>query len=527
MLNCYSIKRVFWTRFVSGTLTLVIAMRSWAAELQAALIDPQRLQSAIQHLDDLAGKTLESTGVPGIAVAILHRDEVLLNKGYGVREAGKPQPIDADTVFQVASVSKPITATVLAALVGQGRIKWDDRVIDHDPGFRMYDPYVTRELRLRDLLCHRSGLPDHAGDLLEDIGYDQHEVLRRLRFQPPDSSFRSQYAYTNFGYSEAAYAAADALGQPWHELAAKELLAPLGMTSTSYRFANYAKATNRALLHVPDGDKATKKWIAKLTRQPDAQAPAGGVSTTLNDLVRWMRLLIDNGKFDGREVVDAAALADTHTPQIVWSISPEEGRVVGYGLGWIVSVERGGRVFWKHSGEFALGVRTEVAILPSQKLAIAVVSNAAPTGIPEGLTESFFDWVIDGKLSRDWVEFANRMFDEMETSALGNQGDYSRPPAKPSPPLGLTAYTGKYDNDYFGPIDIAERGGKLVLRLGPQPLEFDLRHWDRDTFLYEPTGENATGLSAVGFSVAPTGQANRVLIENLNIHGLGTFTRAK
>ena len=523
----YSIKSVFGARFLSQALPLVIAMSSWADEPQTAPIDPPRLQSAIKHLDDLAGKTLESTGVPGIAIAVVHGNDILLKKGYGVREAGKPQPIDAETVFQVASVSKPITATVLAALVGRGHIKWDDRVIDHDPGFRMYDPYVNRELRLRDLLCHRSGLPDHAGDLLEDIGYDQDEVLRRLRFQPPDSSFRSQYAYTNFGYSEAAYAAADALGESWHELAAKELFKPLGMTATSYRFADYAKATNRALLHVADGGKSGKKWIAKFTRQPDAQAPAGGVSTTLGDLVRWTQLLVDDGKFDGRQVVDPAALADTHTPQIVWNYSPEEGRVVSYGLGWNVCVERGGRVFWKHSGAFELGMRTEVAVLPAENLAIVVLSNAAPTGIPEGLVESFYDWALDGKLSRDWVEFANRMFDEEAKKELANQGDYSRPLARPSPPLKLAAYTGKYENEYFGPIELSERAGKLVLRLGPAPLEFDLRHWDRDTFLYQPTGENATGLSAVRFSVAPTGQADRVLIENLNIHGLGTFTREK
>jgi CubicO group peptidase (beta-lactamase class C family) len=527
MLNSYSIKRAFWTRLLSQAPPLLIAVSSWAAEPQAPRIEPQRLQSAIKHLDDLAGKTLENTGVPGIAIAIVHGDDILFKKGYGVREAGNPQPIDADTVFQVASVSKPITATVLAALVGQGRIKWDDRVIDHDPGFRMYDPYVTRELRLRDLLCHRSGLPDHAGDLLEDIGYEQDEVLRRLRFQPPDSSFRAQYAYTNFGYSEAAYAAAGALSESWPELADEEFFKPLGMTSTSYRFADYAKATNRALLHVPDGDKSVKKWIAKFTRHPDAQAPAGGVSTTLNDLVRWMQLLVGDGKYDGRQVVDAAALADTHTPQIVWSISREEGRVVGYGLGWIVSVERGGRVFWKHSGEFELGVRSEVAVLPPENLAIVVLSNAAPTGIPEGLVESFYDWALDGKLSRDWVEFANRMFDEQVKAELAKQGDYSRPPARPSPPLELAAYTGKYENKYFGPIQLTERAGKLVLHLGPKPLEFELRHWDRDTFLYQPTGENATGLSAVRFSVATAGQADHVLLENLNIHGLGTFTRAK
>ena len=200
-------------------------------------VTPERVKRAIVELEKLNNQTLKSTGVPGIAIAVVHRDQVVYKQGFGVREAGKPERIDADTVFQVASMSKPIASTVLAALVGEGHIAWDDRVIDHDPGFRMYDPFVTRELRLRDLLCHRSGLPEHCGDLLEDVGYDRNEVLRRLRFQPPASSFRSQYAYTNFGFSEAGYAAAQASGESWEDLAAKKLFAPLGMTSSSYRFA--------------------------------------------------------------------------------------------------------------------------------------------------------------------------------------------------------------------------------------------------------------------------------------------------
>ncbi len=462
-------------------------------------------------------------GVPGIAIAVVHRDQVVYKKGFGVRETGKPQRVDADTVFQVASMSKPIASTVFAALVGEGRIGWDDRVIDHDASFRMYDPFVTRELRLRDLLCHRSGLPDHCGDLLEDIGYDRREVLRRLRYQPPDSSFRSQYAYTNFGYSEAGYAAAKASGVEWEDLAANKLFAPLGMKSTSYRFADYAKAKNRALLHV----RIDGKWTAKNTRQPDAQSPAGGASSTLNDLVRWMRLQLSDGKFDGRQLVSAAALAETHMPQMVTGFAPDQGRISSYGLGWNVSVERGGKVFWKHSGAFSLGMRTEVAILPSEKLGIVVLSNAAPTGVPEGLVESFFDLVLDGKLQRDWVEFANRMFDEEIKKELGHERDYSHAPKEPMRPLKLAAYAGKYANDFFGTIELAERDDKLVLRLGPKPMEFELRHWDRDVFIYQPVGESAGGLAGVRFSIDPVREAERVLIENLNIHGQGTFSRVK
>jgi CubicO group peptidase (beta-lactamase class C family) len=484
---------------------------------------PERITTAVGKLETLTKQTLKSTGVPGIAVAVVHRDQVVYMQGFGVREAGKPDRIDADTVFQVASMSKPIASTVLAAMVGEGRIDWDDRVIDHDPGFRMYDPFVTRELRLRDLLCHRSGLPDHCGDLLEDVGYDRNEVLRRLRFQPPDSSFRSKYAYTNFGYSEAGYAVAKANGESWEDLAAKKLFVPLGMKSTSYRFADYSKAKNRALLHV----RVDGKWTAKNTRQPDAQAPAGGASSTLYDLVRWLRLLLNEGKHDGRQLIAAAALAETCTPQIVTGFSQDQGRVGSYGLGWNVSVERGGNVFWKHSGAFSLGTRTEVAVLPAEELAIVVLSNAAPTGVPEGLIESFFDLVLDGKLGRDWVEFANRMFDQEIKKELGQERDYSRRPVNPSPSLKLSVYAGKYRNDFFGTIEVAEKQAALVLQMGPKPMEFSLRHWDRDVFTYQPTGESAGGPGGLRFSIAPDSKADQVLIENLNIHGQGAFLRMK
>jgi CubicO group peptidase (beta-lactamase class C family) len=484
-------------------------------------VSPARVQTALAELEDLAKRTLTDTGVPGIAIAVVRGDEVLFKQGFGVREAGKPEPIDADTRFQMASVSKPISSTVMAVLVGEGKIDWNDRVTDHDPAFEMYTPYVTRELRLRDLLCHRSGLPDHAGDLLEDLGYDKSEVLRRLRYLPPDSSFRAGYAYTNTGYSEACYAAANAFGTEWSELAREKLFKPLGMTSTSYRFADYESAANRARLHV----KVDGKWTAKNTRRPDAQAPAGGVSTTLTDIVQWLQLQVGEGGFHGKQVVAAAALAETHTPQFVFGLDSATGRLSSYGLGWIVSVERGGRVFYKHSGEFALGMRTEVAILPSEKLAIAVMSNAAPSGIPEALTESFFDLVLDGRLDRDWLAFASEKVAEQEAADRAKETDYSRPPEKPGSPLALTAYCGKYANEFFGELELAEREGSLVLRAGPKPEEFPLLHWDRDVFIYQPVGEMAGGLSGVRFTIGPGEKAGRVLIENLNVHGQGTFER--
>ena len=171
-------------------------------------------------------------------------------------------------------------------------------------------------------------------------------------------------------------------------------------------------------------------------------------------------------------------------------------------------------------------MRSEVALLPSEQLAIVVLSNAAPTGVPEGLVESFYDLVLDGKLDRDWVTFANRMFDEELKKELGNERDYSHPPEKPQPALPPSAYAGRYTNDFFGPIEIAERQDNLVLRLGPKLQEFPLTHWTRDTYIYQPIGENAGGPSGLIFEVAPDSKADRVLIECLNVHGMGAFGRA-
>src|SRR5262245_36534155 len=380
----------------SAVLLVLVTLAVPAAP--AADVTPQGVKAVLPELDRLVEQTLKTTGVPGVGVAVVCKDQVVHLKGFGVREAGKAERVDADTVFQLASVSKPLASTVLAALVGEGAIDWDDRVIDHDPGFRLSDPFVTREVTLRDLLCHRSGLPDHAGDLLEDLGYDRAEVLRRLRFAKPASSFRSQFAYTNFGYTEAAVAGARAAGAAWEDLAADKLFRPLGMKSSSFRFADYVAAENRASLHV----RAGGKWVARYTRQPDAQSPAGGASSTARDMARWLRLHLAGGKFEGRQVIAATALAETHRPQIINHPpkDPAADRAGCYGLGWNVNYADDGRVRLGHSGGFDLGAATVATLLPAEGLGIVVLTNAAPIGVPEAVSASFLDLVLKGKVEK-------------------------------------------------------------------------------------------------------------------------------
>lgn len=185
-----------------------------------------RVELAAAKLDELAEREVRQTGIPGIAIAIVFKDQVVFAKGFGVRIAGSMDAVDADTVFQLASLSKPLGSTVVAALAGKKLLSWDSRISDLDPAFEMWDSWVTREVTLRDFYAHRSGLPDHAGDLLEDIGFSREEILHRLRFQKPKTSFRSRFAYTNFGITEAAVAAAKAAGKEWEDLC-EEILSNL------------------------------------------------------------------------------------------------------------------------------------------------------------------------------------------------------------------------------------------------------------------------------------------------------------
>jgi CubicO group peptidase (beta-lactamase class C family) len=478
---------------------------------------------ALSKLDGIAQDAMQRTGIPGMAVAVVHQDRVAYAKGFGVRRSGSPDKVDADTVFPLASVSKPIAATVVAALVGDGVVTWDDPLIQHDPGFQMYDAWVTRQITLRDMFAHRSGLPDHAGDLLEDIGYDRAAVLYRLRYQRPDSSFRSHYAYTNFGLTAAAVSAAMASGKSWEDVSAERLYRPLGMNHTTSRHADFIAEPNRVHLHV----RAGNAWVAKYTRQPDAQSPAGGAASCVRDLTAWLRLQLGRGRLDGKQIVQQDALDETHRPQIVRTPpkNPMTDHAGFYGLGWNVDYDDQGRVHLGHSGAFALGAATYVGLLPVEQLGFVALTNAQPIGVPEAVGRCFFDLVLTGKVERDSLALYGQIFATMMAPAYGSKTDYSHPRSDAGPALPASAYAGRYRNDLYGDIEITPAGDGLVLKLGPAQTAFSLRHFARDVFTYQPAGENAAGRSAVSFTVDANSQASAVTIEYLDTNGQGCFTR--
>ena len=505
---------------VLTSLLILLAPFSGVAQ-EKSHVTSEQVTHAVQEVEKLAQKKIQENAVPGLAIAIVFQDKVVYAKGFGVRDVNTKARVDTDTVFQLASVSKPIGSTVVAELVGEGKITWDSKLNALDSTFEMFDPWVTREITVRDMYAHRSGLPDHAGDLLEDMGFTRAEILFRLRYQRPDSSFRSHYAYTNFGMTEGAVAAVKPYGLEWEEACAQKLYKPLGMTSTSSRYADFTARQNKALGNV----LVNGKWEQKFKRDPDAQSPTGGVSSSVNDVAKWIRLQLANGKFDGKQIVSEKPLAETHHPQMLTGFNPFTNMPSFYGLGWNVSYDQQGRLRLNHSGAFDLGVATYINLIPAEQLGIVVLSNGYPMGIPEALGTIFSDIALYGKPTQDWFPLYKQRFSDPATTGTVLGFNYSKPPASPAPALKNGAYLGKYVNDFFGDIAIVEKDGGLAIVEGPKKLTFPMKHYERDTFTYDTTGENAVGRSGVTFTIGPDGQATQVVVENLNAHGEGTFKR--
>src|SRR5437868_2494698 len=501
-----------------AALALLLTTLAAAAE-ERPHVTAEQVATAVAELDALAAK---QNAVPGLAVAVVFQDKAVYAKGFGFRDVNGKAPVNAATVFQLASVSKPIGATVVAAFVGDGKITWDSRLNELDSTFVMFDSWVTHEVTIRDMYAHRSGLPDHAGDLLEDLGFTRAEILHRLRYQHPGSSFRSHYAYTNFGMTEAAVATAKAYGLEWEALCQEKLYKPLGMTSTSSRYADFVARPNKALGHVLVGGK----WVQKFKRDPETESPAGGVSSSVNDLTKWMRLQLANGKFEGKQIVDEKALTETHHPHMLTGFNPFTQLPTFYGLGWNVSYDPEGRLRLNHSGAFGLGAATYVGLVPGEQLGIVVLTNAYPLGIAEALGTIVLHITLYGKPSQDWFALFKQVYSNPAAIGTVLGFDYSKPPASSASALKNSAYVGKYANDYFGDISIIEKDGGLVIVQGPKNKTFPMKHYDRDTFTYETEGENAVGRSGITFTVGPDGKAAQVVVENLNVRGEGTFKRA-
>jgi CubicO group peptidase (beta-lactamase class C family) len=476
----------------------------------------EQVRAAAGKIDAIVGAAMANTGVPGVAVALLYADEVVHAKGYGVREVGSPHTIDTDTVFQLASLSKSIGATAVAALVGKGVISWEQPVHPFAPDLVFSDPWVTEHVTFADLYSHRSGLPGGVGDSLEQFGHSREQILSRLRLVPLNP-FRATYAYTNFGMTAGGDTAAKAAGTTFEDMLQEQLFGPAGMRSTSARYADFVARSNRATIHA----RINGEWVPGPKRDPDAQAPGGGVSSTVTDMATWVRLELAGGTIDGTSIVAADALAETHTPHMRRP-SPTAELGSFYGLGWNVGIDHLGHLRWSHSGAFTNGAATTAVLIPQESLGIVVLSNGMPIGVPEAIADTVIDHAVRGGATQDWPAYWAQQFAALfvEDPAL------SKPPAHPTAARAEAFYTGSYSNDFYGTFEIRSASGGLELVLGPARLTYPLTHWDTDTFTYIPGPEMPDVRTAISFIVKAPDRASAINIGDADGVGLGTLRRA-
>ncbi|WP_194408689.1 serine hydrolase [Microbacterium cremeum] len=480
-----------------------------------ATVTPEQVEVAIADLGDSVDEAMKATGTPGIAVGVVYRGEVVYAEGFGVRDIGTGDAVDADTVFPLASVSKSLSATVVARAVDEGLVSWETPVAQHLEGFTLSDPYVGAHVTVADMFAHRSGLYEHAGDELEEIGYDRAAVLERLRYIPLEE-FRTVYHYGNFDITAAAESVAIAAGEEWADLAERLVFAPLGMDSTSFRFADLDARDNRAVGHVlRDGE-----WIVSpQQRQPDAQSPAGGASSNVTDLTTWLRVVLASGVHDGDRFVSPEALLPAVSPEMPTGVPDPFGSRSGfYGYGFNVGTTAGGLVDVNHSGAFALGAGTVFKMLPAAQLGIVVLSNGAANGVPEAIATRFADIAQFGRERRDWLALYRGVFDEVMAPFGELVGE--EPPVDAAPAGELAAYAGEYENEYFGPARVSVEGETLVLGVGPTG-SWPLEHWSGDEFVFRPEGENGTP----GTVSRATFDGDTLVLEYFDQHDLGTFRR--
>lgn len=463
--------------------------------------------------DEYVNKAIKEWGVPGVAIAIVKDDRVVFAKGFGVRELNKPEPVDQHTLFAIGSSSKAFTATSLAILVDQAKIKWDDPATKYLPGFQLFDPYSTRELTVADLLSHRSGLA--RGDLLWYASeYDRNEVLRRVRYLKPSWSLRARFGYQNIMFLAAGQIIPSVTGKTWDDFMRERIFTPLNMKSTSTSIKAFAGSTNVASPHSKIDDKVR----AVAWRNIDNIAPAGSINSNVEDMAQWLRFNLGEGEYEKKRLVSAASIKEMQTPQSIVrldgpraSLYPE-AHFLTYGLGWFLSDYRGRKIV-EHGGAID-GMRAQVGMIPEEKLGLVVLTNLHGTVLPQALMYKIFDFYLKAP-ERDWsaemIKVEKRL--EEQGKAAEKKAEAERVKGT-SPSLALEKYAGTFESDMYGVTKVALENQKLVVRFGPN-FTGDLEHWHYDTFRVK-WRDQMQGKGFVTFKLNAQGKADVVSIENLS-----------
>lgn len=465
------------------------------------------------QIDSLVNLTLKTFDVPGIAVAIVKDGKVIHAKGYGVRSLKNNLLVDENTLFGIASNTKAFTSAALAILVDEGKLKWDDKVIEYIPEFRMYDPYVTDAFTIRDLLTHRSGLGLGSGDLMffpDGNNFTKKEMISNIRYLKQVSGFRTQYDYDNNMYIVAGEVIARVSGITYEDFIENRIMQPIGFISSKASWGRVKNNLNVIDAHVPFNGKVqaiAHDW------SENANA-AGGIMSNLTDLTKWIILQMNNGKYgDGKKLFSEEVHEEMWTPQTIIPVhgpSPYNTHFAGYGLGWFLSDVKGYKQV-THTGGL-LGTVTQISLIPELQLGIIVLTNqqsgAAFTAITNTIKDSYFgisgknrvkqyhDNVVRGE------EEAKKITDGI-AKAIDSLQKIKSLKYDPAP------YTGTYTDKWFGNVNITEKNGGLYFMSEKSPrLSGPMFSYKGSTFIIKWNDRSFDADAYANFNLDRDGKAS-------------------
>jgi CubicO group peptidase (beta-lactamase class C family) len=470
--------------------------------------------AAPADLDAYVARVLQTFDVPGLSLAVVKDGKVVVAKGYGVKKLGEAAAVDARTLFGIASNTKVFTATALGLLVEEGKVGWDTPVITYLPWFRLSDPYVTREITVRDLLVHRSGLGLGAGDLLwwPSSTYTRHEIARRLKDLPLATSFRSAYAYDNVLYLIAGEVIEAVSGQPWEEFVKARVLDKVGMKGSNVRHSDAAAGGNIATPHAPvDGKvRAIKPFDSDNTN------PAGGINSNVEDMAKWLNALLARGQLpDGSRLFSEGTfrqLTTFVTPMNIGQLPPElsvlQPNFLGYALGLTVLDYRGHKAVM-HTGGLP-GYLSKVLWIPDANVGVSVLTNQESSAAFDAVAYHVVDHYL-GAAVIDWPGIFRKLADRQQAhiAQLEKQAAAARAGTRPS--LDLPRYAGTYTDVWYGEIVIEHQNNALTMRFTKTPaLSGNLEHWQYDTFIARWRDRELRADAYVTFALNPDGTIDQV-----------------
>jgi len=498
------------------------APRADAQRRPAATVDSRAL---LADLDRYVPKALAEWKGAGVAVGIVLDDTLIYARGFGVREVGKPELVDDRTVFAIGSNTKFFTAVAAGMLADDGKLSLDDRVVKHLPWFQLYDPWVTREITLRDAMSHRSGLGRRGDPLWYGTPYSRDEIIRRVRYLVPNSSFRTEFGYQNIMFLTAGQVIAAAAGRSWDDVVRERIFTPLGMTASSTSAKELARAANVAMPHDLAPEQASATPIPY--RDIDNVAPAGSINSNVQDMARWMRFVLSGGSFGGRQLLKSSTLAELVAPHTVAQRVVADTAIPSthfslYGLGIGLSDLHGVKVL-RHTGGID-GMLSFVAMVPERRLGVVVLTNtsghnALYTALGVRIVEAFL-----GAPLRDASALALEQTTRAERAAAERQrARMARRIADTRPSRPLAEYAGTYRHEMYGDVTVSLERDSLVLRY-PRAVELTLHHFHFDSFMGTSGSSSllTPGATGVQFQLDAAGN-----VRSLEVEGLETFTRVR